>query len=69
VQKDLLGIPLKRAVFELKKQVIVIDEVKYTKPVKSNQNYSREMVVRIDSNKNNSVTVVAALFPELKGYA
>lgn len=69
MQKDLLGIPLKRAVFELKKQGIVIDEVKYTKPVKSNQNYSREMVVRIDSNKNNSVTVVAALFPELKGYA
>jgi len=57
---------LKRAVLELKDQGIEIAEIKYTKPVKSNQNYSREMVVRIDSNKNNSVTVIAALFPELK---
>jgi hypothetical protein len=61
-----VGIPLKKVLDVLKDQGIVIEKIRYTRPPKGGQNYSREMVVRIDNNKEGSVTLVVALFPELR---
>lgn len=69
MQINILGIPLKRAVFELKAHGIAIEEIKYTKPVKNNKNYLREVVVRIDRVNEKRVKLIVALFPVLKTQA
>lgn len=63
---DILGITLEKAVCELKRRGISIEDIKYTKPFKHNVDYSREIVVRVDKVDENKVNLIVALFPQLK---
>jgi hypothetical protein len=66
---DILGIPLERAVAEMKARGISIEDIKYTKPFKNNQECLREVVVRIDSIDDKKVKLIVALFPVLNSQA
>ncbi|MCR4430544.1 MAG: hypothetical protein NUV45_05945 [Tepidanaerobacteraceae bacterium] len=53
----------------MKARGISIEDIKYTKPFKNNQECLREVVVRIDSIDDKKVKLIVALFPVLNSQA
>jgi hypothetical protein len=56
---------LDRAIRMLSKKGISV-EVRYTKPIKTTENFSIARIVRCDSTEKKCITLVVTFFPKMK---